>query len=213
MRPARLVFSLILGLACVVPAGTSAAHPPRLVRLDPIEGLPPDRRSREEFLAGVQAAFAQATLPTLQAGTPGDLAHDFELADTTAQDAWELHVVIGAPPLLRDIVRDKKGRLVSQKPNGRRASRGLTVVLTVRSPEAVEAGARPTPERIGLVLPEADASGAPRERSRGVEYRWDQAGLATGRVALEALVRAAGDAPDADWAADLQPVRRMPSPR
>jgi len=208
MRRLAIGGALLLGLM----AGDASASA-RPVRIAALEGLPPDVRSREEFMSGLHAAFAQSTLPTLQAGELVERTHDFVLADSASSPTWELHLVIGAPPLLRDIVRDKKGKLVSQKPNGRRASRGLTLVLTTRSPVAVAEGERPAAERIGLVLPEPEGHAAQAAVTRGVEYRWDQAGLATGRVALEALLRAAGEASTVEWSADLQPVRRVASPR
>lgn len=204
--------AIVLGLAALA-SPAPAAESLRPVRLASLEGMPPDMRSREAFLDGFRAAFEQPTLPTLIDGAAGVFEHGFALVDSSSARTWELHIVVGAPPLLRDVVRDKKGKLVSQKPNGRRASRGLTLVLTALSPVAIESGERPGPERIGLVLPEAEGFAAQRAVTRGVEYRWDQAGLASGRVAIEALLRVAGDAPATAWTADVQPARRVVSTR
>ncbi len=204
----------LVALLMAVPAARAAAEPPRPVHLLQVEGLPPDARSRDEFLGAFRAAFAQPVLAIVDAsGRRDSTAHGFVLADSDGPSSWQLQVVIGAPPLLRDVVRDRKGRLLSQKPNGRRASRGLTLVVAALSPEAVAAGARPVPERLGLVLPEPGADAARIEVSRGVEFAWDQAGLAAGRVALEVLVRAAGEGPEGEWTADIAPVLRRPSPR
>lgn len=203
---------LIVALALASPA---IAAPPssRSVRLAPIEGLPPDAPSRNEFLANLRSAFESRSLTIIVNGELAPLEHDFALEDSARGLVWDLQIVVGAPPLLRDVVRDRKGRLVSQKPNGRRASRGLTLVIAALSPEAVEAGARPMPQRIGLVLPDLEGSAASQAVTRGVDYRWDQAGLAVGRVALEALLHAAGEGPEGEWVADLAPVMRLPSPR
>lgn len=203
---------LLIALTLASPA-IAAAPPVRSVRLAPIEGLPPDAPSRNEFLANLRAAFESRSLAIVENGERASIEHGFALEDSARGRVWELQIVVGAPPLLRDVVRDRKGRLVSQKPNGRRASRGLTLVIAALSPEALAAGARPMPQRIGLVLPDLEGSAAAHAVTRGVDYRWDQAGLAVGRVALEALLHAAGDGPEGDWAADLAPVVRLPSPR
>lgn len=208
----RLLLGLLVTLAFATPAG-AARHSVRSVRLAPIEGLPPDAPSRNEFLSSLHSAFESHSLPVIANGEHVSLEHGFSLEDTARGLVWELQIVVGAPPLLRDVVRDKKGRLLSQKPNGRRASRGLTLVIAALSPEAVEAGARPMPQRIGLVLPDLEGSAASQAVMRGVDYRWDQAGLAVGRVALEALLHAAGEGPEGEWVADLAPVVRLPSPR
>ena len=208
----RLLLGLLATLALAPPA--SAAPPSvRLVRLVPIEGLPPDAPSRNEFLASLRSAFDRTSLALIENGKSASIEHGFALDDSARGRVWELQIVVGAPPLLRDVVRDRKGRLISQRPNGRRASRGLTLVIAALSPEALEAGARPMPQRIGLVLPDLEGSAASHAVTRGVDYRWDQAGLAVGRVALESLVHAAGEGPEGDWVADLAPVVRLPSPR
>ncbi len=211
MRSVVVLIGFLASIALGAPT-EAAERPIRQVKLASIEGLPPDLPSRRAFLEGFRSAFAERELKTVSERGPGSLAHGFVLRDSVREPHWELQVVIGAPPLLRDIVRDKKGKLISQKPNGRRASRGMTLVLTALSPEAIEAGARPVPERIGLVLPESAGTEAQQVNTRGVEYRWDLAGIAVGRYAIEALLRVAEGA-EAEWRADLSPVLRLPSPR
>ena len=220
MRRGSTLGRFARGLLVVLTALAAGAAParaedaaPRPVWMTPIEGLPPDARSREAFLGALRAAFAERMLPTLANGVSGAVPHGFVLADSGTAGSWRLQIVIGAPPLLRETVRARNGRTLSHKPTGLRASRGLTLVVAALSPEAAEAGARPVPERVGLALPEAVGDRAQLEVTRGVEYRWDLAGVAVGRVALETLMRAAGDADEGDWAADLAPVRRVASNR
>ena len=137
------VIALALSLLAVVPGATPLAPgAPRFAQLAEVQGMPADSASRYAFLDGLRGMFAEDVLETEDAdgGQPDRVPNRFRLLEgDEAQDAWRIGLVLGAPPVLRPT-----GKVTSRgsapRIELRRAGRGLTVVLTVRSPEEVKIG-------------------------------------------------------------------------
>ena len=169
------------------------------MQLVSLEGLPSDAASREEFTQAFRMTFAEDEFRIAVAApgngfTVGDpFTNRFRLLEGAAsEDAWALQVVLGAPPVVVPArPKPKAGQPVKRRNAGTlgRATRGLTVVLLVQSPEAVKAGARPIPLRLGLTFPDTSATdhvGA-RVGGGGYDFPWEQAGHSAAILALEVL--------------------------
>jgi hypothetical protein len=142
----------------------------------------------------MRSVFAAADLP-LERDTGsgweaiGPSPNHFRLLEgAPAPDAWNAQIVLGLPPMLRQEVRDERGRVVRTVPIPRRASRGLTVVLAMVSPEAAAEGARPIPERLAMVMPPEPGG----DTRKGHAFRWEQVGTAVGRLLVGGLHARAG---------------------
>lgn len=192
-----LLSTVMPAFAASSPAGVTAAwtEAPRTVQMSRIEGLPTEPPARAAFLEAFRAAVAEVEFPLVD----GSARNRFRVLEEVEGEAhWSLQVVLGAPPVVMPAKPKAKKGAPPVRRNAStlgRATRGLTVVLLVLSPEARKADARPIPVRLGLVFPDPtamDGVGA-RVASGGYEYPWGEAGRATGLLALELLHQRAGD--------------------
>lgn len=216
MRRLATVLVTLMALAAPAFAGMPGATPaapgsPLFVQLRSIEGLPLEPNARRAFLQGFRMTFAENEFALasggVETGAPiaGEVtANRFRLLEgSPSEDAWSLQLVIGTPPL----VVPAKPKAKKGEPEVRRnantlgrASRGLTLVFMVLSPQAVKADARPIPVRLGLVFPDSAAQDGVGERvsSGGYQFPWAEAGHVTGLLALELLHQGAGEMREKD---------------
>ncbi len=229
----RLSLPLIGLLTLAVPAfagmpGATPAAPgnPRFVQMSTLEGLPKEPAARAAFLEAFQMTFAEDAFALEAAG-----ARDHEVVEgaqtlnrfrllegSPSADAWVLQLVLGTPPVVLPArPKVKKGEPALRRNAGTlgRATRGLTVVFLLLSPEAVKADARPIPVHFGLVFPDPAAIDGVGDRvsSGGYDYPWSAAGRATGLLALELLHQQAGELREQDHAFLGEGVKRAVSGR
>ena len=217
------IVTLLVAAAATASAGATpgALGTPRFVQLTSIEGLPPDSLARGQFLDAFRGVFAEEQLDAEklvgEEWRPGlRFSNRFRLLEGfPADDAWTLQIVVGAPPAV--IVARRKKQDEPQRYSAlesRRMSRGMTLSMIVLSPEARANGARPRAMPFGFAFP---AAAAPEGSSlavpaRGYVFPWDEAGRATGRLALELLHRDSGELGPGDRFL-LSPAVRTPSGR
>ena len=207
-------------LAGSMPGATpSAPGVHHFVQLTSIEGLAADSASRERFMSAFRDAFSESDLPA-QSGHDGEwkaaesVTNHFRLLEgSAAEDAWQLQVVLGVPPLAAPPTKKKAPKHVV-RPQGspattlRRTSRGLHVTVVAISPEAAKAGARPIPFSTGIAFPlqrPAGSTGDLLVPRGGYDYPWEQAGRAAAMVALDRLHHLSEDLP-ADERLDVTPA-------
>lgn len=185
-----------------------------------VMGVPPDSNSRAEFESAFRGAFAADELPgerltagnAWKAGLP--LPNHFRLLEgMLAGDAWMLDISIGAPAPLRvtrpdQYAKDKEKRVVVPK---LRASRGMTVALTIRVPATSGVSSRTATSSVAFYFP----SGAGADVNLGVpvtgyKYPWGEAGRVAGALVLEALHRESHDLLDKERM-DIAPAVRVSS--
>jgi len=211
MRPLMFVLVSLLVLAtpawAQMPGSTPAASGmPHFVQLISSEGLPKEPAARSAFLDAFRSTFAEdefALSAPAARGTGGvegeRIANRFRLLEGSASsDTWSMQLVLGTPPVVLPAKpKPKKNEAVVRRHANTlgRATRGLTVVFMLLSPEAVKADARPIPVRLGLVFPDRTAIDGVGDRvsSGGYEFPWSDAGRAAGLLALELLHQRAGE--------------------
>ncbi|MEO5988335.1 MAG: hypothetical protein ABIU54_02975 [Candidatus Eisenbacteria bacterium] len=231
MRPMPLALFWLLTLAVPASAGMPGPTPaapgdPLFVQMSTIEGLPKEPPARAAFLEAFHMTFAEDEFRLEAAGARGNAGIEgattpnrFRLLEgSPSEDAWVLQLVVGTPPVVlpaKPRVRRGQPALHRNANTLGRATRGLTVVFMLLSPEAVKAGARPIPVRLGLVFPDPSAVDGVGERvsSGGYDYPWSLAGRATGLLALELLHQQSGEIREQDHAFLGEGVRRAASGR
>ena len=211
MRP--LMFALVSLLALATPASAQmpgstpiASGMPHFVQLVSSEGLPKEPAARSAFLDAFRMTFAEDEFALSAPAARGTgviegekVANRFRLLEGSASsDAWAMQLVLGTPPLVLPAKpKPKKNEAVVRRHANTlgRATRGLTVVFMLLSPEAVKADARPIPLRLGLVFPDPTAIDGVGDRvsSGGYQFPWSDAGRAAGLLALELLHQRAGE--------------------
>lgn len=229
----RLSLALISLLTLAIPASAdmpgstpAALGDPLFVQLSTIEGLPTEQRARAAFLEAFHLTFAEDAFALEAARVRGSAVVEGELTanrfrllqGARSSDAWSLQLVLGTPPVVLPAKpKGKQGAPVLRRNAGTlgRATRGLTVVFMVLSPEAVKADARPIPVHLGLVFPDPTAVDGVGDRviTGGYEYPWSTAGRATGLLALELLHQRAGEIREQDHAFLGEGVRRAAAGR
>jgi len=226
-----------LALACLtvlaapalaqMPGSTPAASGmPLFVQLTSTEGLPKEPAARAAFLDAFRMTFADEDLALAIPAARGTGVAEGErvpnrfrlLEGSPSADAWSMQLVLGTPPVVLPArPKAKKNETVVRRNANTlgRASRGLTVVFLLLSPEAVKADARPIPVRLGLVFPDPTAIDGVGDRvsSGGYGYPWAEAGRATGLLALELLHQRAGEIREQDRAFLGEGVQRAESGR
>lgn len=211
MRALTFVLASLLALAtpalAQMPGSTPAASGvPYFVQLVSSEGLPKEPAARSAFLDAFRMAFAEDEFALSAPAARGSgvvegekVANRFRLLEGSASsDAWSMQLVLGTPPLVLPAkpARKKNEAVVRRHANTLgRATRGLTVVFMLLSPQAVKADARPIPVKLGLVFPDPSAIDGVGDRvsSGGYEFPWSDAGRAAGLLALELLHQRAGE--------------------
>lgn len=211
MRPWMFALVALAGLPTLVsaqmPGSTPAANGmPHFVQLVASEGLPKEPAARAAFLDAFRMTFAEDEFALAAPAARGTatiegekVANRFRLLEGSASaDAWSMQLVLGTPPLVLPAKpKPKKNESVVRRNANTlgRATRGLTVVFMLLSPEAVKADARPIPVRLGLVFPDPKAVDGVGDRvsSGGYEFPWADAGRAAGLLALELLHQRAGE--------------------
>lgn len=227
----RTILAILVGLAAIaapaaaldgMPGATPAAPGlPLFVQLASIEGLPKEPAAREQFEQAFRMVFADDSFSLAAAAARGGAEVEgartinrFRLLEgSPGEDVWSLRLVLGTPPLVVPAKpKVKKGDAPPRRNAGTlgRATRGLTVVFMLLSPEAVKADARPIPDSYGLVFPDPKAADGVGDRvsSGGYEFPWSDAGRATGLLALELLHQRAGELPEKDHLFLGEGVRR-----
>lgn len=205
MRTFAFTLSLLLLVAASHPdaaAGATPAAPglPNFVQLASIAGLPNDSVVRERFMAGFRGEFAGDEVPAERSSGSGVWEHSAPVSnrfkwlegDATA-DAWQLQVVIGAPPavVLPQRTTEKGHRALESH----RRSRGMIAVLTVQAPDPGSGLPPAVQERFAFTFPAgaADSSAALAMPGVGYLYPWNDAGRAVARLALDMLHHQRGD--------------------
>ena len=211
MRLMKLTLVSLLALAtpalAQMPGSTPAASGvPHFVQLSSSEGLPKEPAARSAFLDAFRMTFAEDEFALSAPAARGTgtiegekVANRFRLLEGSASsDVWSMQLVLGTPPLVVPAKpKPRKNESVVRRNANTlgRATRGLTVVFMLLSPEAVKADARPIPVRLGLVFPDPKAVDGVGDRvsSGGYEFPWSDAGRAAGLLALELLHQRAGE--------------------
>ncbi len=211
MRPLMFVLVALFALAtpalAQMPGSTPAASGmPHFVQLVSSEGLPKEPAARSAFLDAFRSTFAEDEFALSAPAARGTgviegerIANRFRLLEGSASsDAWSMQLVLGTPPLVLPDKRPSRRNepVVRRYANTLgRATRGLTVVFMLLSPEAVKADARPIPVRLGLAFPDPAAVDGVGNRvsSGGYKFPWSDAGRAAGLLALELLHQRAGE--------------------
>jgi len=200
-----------LVLAAPVAAGTVIP-----LTIGTVRGLPIETADRAAFLAAFHSAMdTELPAESLAGGvwTPAAARRNpFQLVDVAAPDeAWSVDLSIGFPPEIRVERARPKGSKTAPPPriSGVRASRGLTVAVTVTPPPGVGTTADGAPQKISLYFSDARRVLVPSAKvpGGGYDYPWSDAGIVVARVVLEALDRARG-AMDGNTRADLTPATR-----
>lgn len=203
-------------LAATPLAADSGPAGPHALRLSPVEGVPSDPAIRAEFMAGFDEALAAATIPVETRATTGEWRpgagrpNRFVLAgDAKAEDAWSLQVVVRAPPPFSAKRYNRQTKKSERYVNpDLRASRGMTLAITVSPPESIARGARGAPEHFAFAFPQAEApAGVVRNTSEGFKFPWRDAGRVAATLALEWLHRSSGDLDEAARC-DVSPAAR-----
>jgi hypothetical protein len=169
---------------------------PNLAWLSSIEVQPGLADSlRRMFMGSFRGAFAEGAYATEREvhGQPAasiPVSARFRLIEgTSGWGVWNVQVVVKP----------------AAAPAGRPSDR-LTVTIAVQSPEAADAGARPIPAVVDLVIDRDEPRDGTRV-TRTPSAWWRIAGRATALLALEQLHHATGDL-DEDTHMTLGPARR-----
>lgn len=208
----------LAGALAVVPVANEAGAPPaHVVRVADVNGLPPDSTLRAEFVAGFDGALAAPTYP-LEGAAPGATGPNRFVRAAAAEDGgdapyWTLVVTVRMPPPYSAIRSGKSGRGVVHTDPKLRAARGMTVAVTVQSPEDVRTSTVPAAEVRSIVFPQSIAPAQVlAEVPQGFRFPWDEAGRAAARVALEVLHHRSGDLAE-QARIDLSPASRVKAVR
>jgi hypothetical protein len=217
-RSRWLALTTVLAMFAPGTGAGSACAETLPVTIPSFMGTPADSAARKAFMTAFEEAFAAGRLPCEHRdgdtwGPADERTSPFVRVDAAdPAEAWQLTISIGVPREVR-VDRPKAHDDDKLPPPPRisdmRTSRGLTVVVSARSPRDVTSDVAVEPQRFALYFAGARRVVVPTAKlpSGGYAYPWADAGRVVARAALEALLRAHGDLGDGDRA-DLAPATR-----